>query len=330
MGEYSGYTAPKIVAIGGGTGLSTMLRGLKKYTARLTAIVTMADDGGGSGVLREDLGMLPPGDIRHCLLALADIEPVMQKLFSYRFSDGMLNGQSFGNLFLAAMNGICGSFEDAVQNAGQVLAVKGTVIPVTNQDIRLCATLDDGREIFGESKISKEKNGSRISRVTLVPENAKPAKNVLKSIQEADVILIGPGSLYTSVISALLVDGVADAVRRSGAYKIYICNVMTQPGETDGYTAFDHASAILEHTDENLFDYCIVNTGQIHTDILERYKAENASLVSIDEERFWEAGISLIKSDMSANENDVARHNSDRLADAVIKFWYEKTRGRRS
>ncbi|MBO4897668.1 MAG: YvcK family protein [Clostridia bacterium] len=311
---------PKIVAIGGGTGLATMLRGLKEYTEEITAIITMCDDGGGSGVLRQDLGMLPPGDIRNCLLALADTEPILEKLFNYRFDDGMLRGQSFGNLFIAAMYGITGNFEEAVRRAKEVLAVTGAVVPVTAQDVRMCATFEDGHEVFGESKIaSAKKSDCRIKNVSLVPSKVEPADGVLESINEADIIILGPGSLYTSIIPNLLVEGVADAISSSKSPKVLVCNVMTQPGETDGYTAFDHVKAINEHVGGNILDYCIVNTGHMREDVLKKYREDNQVPVEVDEEKFETAGVKLIKADLSADGQDLARHNSEKLA----KYLYE-------
>ncbi len=313
----------KIVALGGGTGLSTMLRGLKKYSRNLTAVVTMSDDGGGSGILRQDLGMLPPGDIRNCLLALADIEPTMEKLFTYRFDDGILRGQSFGNLFLAAMNGVYGDFEEAVRHANEVLAVVGKVLPVTNQDIRMCAEFEDGKEVFGESKIANAKiqNGGRIKKVSLVPSKVEPASGVLESIAEADMVILGPGSLYTSVIPTLLVNGVSDAVRKSRAKKIFVCNVMTQPGETDGYSAIDHIKALEEHAGMKIVDYCVVNTGRMREDVLKRYAEDRQTPVSFDKRDFAEHGIKLIEADMHLDNALIARHNPDILAKTIIDFY---------
>ena len=240
---------PKIAAIGGGTGLSTMLRGLKKYTDRLTAIVTVADDGGGSGVLRREMGILPPGDVRQCMQALANTEPVMEQLLGYRFPEGQLKGQSFGNLLLAALNGMAGSFEEAVAMMGQVLAISGRVLPVTNADVQLEAVFENGTRVVGESHIfnAKKQQDCRIHHISRVPEHPKPLPDALRAISEADLILLGPGSLYTSVIPNLLVDGVADTIRASHAQKFYICNIMTQDGETEGYTAADHLEALQRH-----------------------------------------------------------------------------------
>ena len=223
---------PRIAAIGGGHGLSSMLRGLKRYTKYITAIVTVADDGGGSGMLREDLGMLPPGDIRNCIMALANTEPTMEQLLNYRFTEGSLTGQSFGNLFLAAMNGISGSFDEAVQRMGDVLAITGRVLPVTNQNVYLEAEFDNGSRTLGESKIfyAKKINDCRIRQVRLVPEHPQALQDSIDAILQADIIVIGPGSLYTSIIPNFLVDGICEAIRASGAVREYILNIMMQDG----------------------------------------------------------------------------------------------------
>ena len=236
----------KVVVIGGGTGLSTMLRGLKQYTSHITAIVTVGDDGGGSGKLREDLGMLPPGDIRNCILALADTEPLMEDLLQYRFTEGSLKGQCFGNLFLAAMAGISENFEDAVQKMSSVLAVKGKVLPVTLDDMKLVAELENGEIIEGESKIPSEVivRKTRIKKLAIKPIDAKPLEEAIKAINNADVIIMGPGSLYTSIIPNLLVKGIPEAICKSPAKKVYISNVMTQPGETDGFKVSNHLKVL--------------------------------------------------------------------------------------
>ena len=241
--KYRWEQGPRVVAIGGGTGLSTMLRGLKSRTKNLTAIVTVADDGGGSGVLRRDLGMPPPGDIRHCMEALANAEPIMQELLAYRFpvGSGQLTGQSFGNLILAALNGVAGSFEEAVAQMSQVLAISGRVLPVTSADVKLEATFENGTAVVGESLIAdfKKVQDCRIRKVRLLPERPAATPAALEAIREANLIVLGPGSLYTSVIPNLLVEGVAEAICRSDALKIYIGNIMTQDGETEGMTLSD-------------------------------------------------------------------------------------------
>ncbi|MBQ7036842.1 MAG: YvcK family protein [Clostridia bacterium] len=312
----------KIVTIGGGTGMSTMLRGLKKHTKNLTAIVTMADDGGGSGRLREDLGVLPPGDIRNCLVALADAEPIMEKLFGYRFSQGELKGQNVGNLIIAALDGMYGSFEEAILKVSEVLAISGRVLPVTTENVHISARLSDGAEILGESRIGGAKiaHGCKIEEISLVPRRAAAASGVIESIFEADAVILGPGSLYTSVIPNLLVEGVADALRETKATKIYVCNVMGQPGETEGYTAFEHVEALFRHGGDGLLDYCLVNTGSFDEKILKRYKKDGQTPVMIDEAAFLQMGITLIKEDLIGTDTSLARHNPDRLAESLMRF----------
>jgi len=317
---------PKIVAIGGGTGLSTMLRGLKAYTSNITAVVTMADDGGGSGVLREDLRMLPPGDIRNCILALADTEPIMEKLLQYRFEDGMLKGQCFGNLFLAAMNGISGNFEEAVQKMSDVLAVTGRVLPVSLYSLKLCAELENGLIIHGESKITRFlcQNSGRIKRVFLLPREAEPLQEVLDAIMDADIIVLGPGSLYTSIIPNLLVNGVTSAIRKSPALKAYVCNIMTQPGETDKYTAYDHLKAIERHSYKGIIDKCIINDSKIPEKLKDKYRSENSEIVQNDIDKILKEGIKVITGDYLKITNGLVRHDSEKLARTIIELTGSK------
>ncbi len=319
---------PNIVAIGGGTGLSTMLRGLKKYTKNLTAIVTMADDGGGSGKLREDLGMPPPGDIRHCLQALANAEPLMEELINYRFTEGTLAGQSFGNLFLAALNGISGSFEEAVSRMSQVLAITGRVLPVTSDNIQLVAEFENGTQVVGESKISdfKKAQDCRIAKVRLIPEHARVNQEALEAIARADLILLGPGSLYTSVIPNLLVDGIADAIAASPALRTYICNVMTQDGETEGYTASDHLRAVLSHSGHKLVDFCLVNSAPIPAALLPYYAQEGAEPIRVDRQALEALGVSVEERPVAdLHQQRLARHDPDLLARAVFQLLEEHT-----
>jgi len=314
---------PKIVAIGGGTGLSTMLRGLKQYTENITAVVTVADDGGSSGMLRQDLGMLPPGDIRNCILALADMEPAMEQLLQYRFTEGSLKGQNFGNLFIAAMNGISGNFVEAVKRFSDVLAVTGRVLPVTAENINLCAVFDNGTEVCGESKIAQRKieQNCRIKNVFLSPKKVNPLPEVIEAIGDADMIILGPGSLYTSIIPNLLVDGVSEAIQNSSAIKIYVCNIMTQPGETEKYTAYDHLKAIQEHAGGQFFiDYCIVNTRVISGGLLEKYFKDGAEPVRIDRAKFRERNIKLIEEDVLKIYHDYIRHDTEKLAKILAKL----------
>ena len=321
---------PKIVAIGGGTGLSTMLRGLKEYSSNITAVVTVADDGGGSGVLREELGILPPGDIRNCILALAETEPILEQLLQYRFQDGSLKGQSFGNLFLAAMNGISSGFEEAIKRVSDVLAVTGRVLPVTLDNVTLCAELMDGYTICGESKIGKHNDfhKGKIMRVYLKPHHAKPLQDVLYAIENADVILLGPGSLYTSIIPNLLVDGIGSAIKESPALKVYVCNVMTQQCETENYSVYDHIAALESHSLRGIVDHCIVNKADIPAQIRKRYLEEGADRVRIDYDRISDAGIKLLEGDILSFERNLVRHDPRKLAAMIIEFVTEKLAGR--
>jgi len=314
---------PKIVVIGGGTGLSTMLRGLKHYTSNITAVVTVADDGGGSGVLRQEMGILPPGDIRNCIVALANVEPVMEQLLQYRFHEGALSGQSFGNLLIAAMSDISNGFEEAIQQISNVLAVTGRVLPVTLDDVVLTAELEDGTIIKGESQIPivQVQRKSKIKKVTILPSDCNALPDVLEAIAEADAVVIGPGSLYTSIIPNLLVKDVADAIRRSSAIKIYVANIMTQPGETQGYTVHDHIHAILQHGGEGLIDYVLVNNNtRIPQSLRQKYLEEGAEPVTYNKEVIEKSGIKLIEKDLLKVTTDHIRHGSNRLADAIVKL----------
>lgn len=312
-------TDKKVVAIGGGTGLSTMLRGLKLYTKSLTAVVTVADDGGSSGMLRNDLGMLPPGDIRNCIVALADIEPIMYKLLNYRFTEGALAGHSFGNLFLAALNGISGGFDEAVSTMSSVLAVVGRVLPVTTENITLSAVLDSGEIINGESSIGhRDVSRGKIDRVFLNPEKPQALGDVLRAIREAEIIVLGPGSLYTSIIPNLLVDGVADAIKNSSAVKIYVCNIMTQSGETDGYTVSDHLAAIERHSFEGIVDFVIANNAPVPESLAKAYSEENAYTVQLDEDNFKDKKTTLVQGNLLLVKNEQIRHNFSRLARAIM------------
>ncbi|MDS0526232.1 YvcK family protein [Clostridium sp. SHJSY1] len=317
---------PKIVVIGGGTGLSTMLRGLKYYTSNITAIVTVGDDGGGSGDLREDLGMLPPGDIRNCILALADTEPLMHDLLQYRFQDGRLKNQSFGNLFLAAMAGISDNFEDAVQKMSSVLAVTGKVLPVTLDDMQLVAILENGKEVCGESQIPEEaiKQKSKIKKLMINPEDAEPLEEALEAIKEADAVVIGPGSLYTSVVSNLLVKKIGTAVRRSEALKIYISNIMTQPGETDNFSVSDHLKVIKRYGGRDIVDCVIANSGELSKAVQDQYLEEASIPVKVDEKEIKELGVELVLSNIAKVSDDTVKHDSEKLAEVLIDTVMEK------
>ncbi len=314
---------PRVVAIGGGHGLSALLRGLKQYTRNITAIVTVADDGGGSGVLRTDLNMPPPGDIRNCMQALANTEPVMEQLLEYRFPEGRLRGQSFGNLLLAALNGISDSFDEAVAKMSQVLAITGRILPVTTEDVALEATFENGATVVGESKIAafKKEQDCRIQRVRLLPERPAAQADVFEAIRRANLILLGPGSLYTSVIPNLLVDGVAQAIAQAGAPKIYVCNIMTQEGETEGYTAADHIEALLAHGAPGLVDLCLANCAPVDPGLLEKYREEDAAPLIVDRERIASLGLELVERPLADRGKNLARHDPDLLAQAVLEIY---------
>ncbi len=317
-----GGREPRIVAIGGGHGLSTMLRGLKRYTKNITAIVTVADDGGGSGMLREDLGMLPPGDIRSCILALANTEPTMQKLLNYRFTEGSLAGQSFGNLFLAAMNGISGSFDEAVHRMGDVLAITGQVLPVTNQNVHLEAEFVNGSRCLGESKIfyAKKVNDCRIKQVRLVPEHPQALPESLEAIRQADMILLGPGSLYTSIIPNFLVDGISETVAASPAPKILIMNIMTQDGETEGYTGADHVRALLRHAVPGIVDICVANCAPIPEATLGPYRQEGVEPLRLERQEIEAMGIEVRTYRLATGKRYI-RHDPDVLASALMEVY---------
>ncbi len=311
---------PSVTVVGGGHGLSVLLRGIKSATSNVTAVVTVADDGGSSGRLREELGIIPPGDLRNCLVALADTEPLMEKLFQYRFrGKSELAGHSFGNLFIAAMNEVTGDVEKALRESSKVLAVKGQVLPASKDHVRLDAIMEDGTIVEGESNIPEVHK--KIHRVRLFPEHVQPVQSALDALTSADAIILGPGSLYTSIMPNLLVDGVAEALRKSKAVKIYICNVMTQPGETDGYTASMHAKAILDHGGKGVIDYMLVNSTPISSDMQAFYAKKGAYPVEVDEDAINALGVGFVKADI-INETDVIRHDPDKLSRSVMQMVY--------
>ena len=315
--------SPRIVAIGGGTGLSTMLRGLKHISPRITAIVSMADNGGGSGVLRQELGMPPPGDVRNCLQALANTEPTMEALLAYRFKEGTLKGQSFGNLFLAALTDMSGSFDLAVSRMSDVLAISGRVLPVTNENVQLLADFDDGATIEGQCQIANYKKGEgrRIIRVRMEPERPAALPGCLEAIAQADLILLGPGSLYTSVIPNLLVDGIARAIHESKAAKVYIMNLMTQDGETEGYTAQDHVRALFDHGGEGLFDHALINNLPIPPAALELYRREGAAPISVDTTALARMGVRAEFAPVADHSKGLVRHDPQALARAIQALY---------
>ena len=317
---------PKIVVIGGGTGLSTMLRGLKNYTSNITAIVTVGDDGGGSGVLREDLGILPPGDIRNCILALARTEPLMEELLQYRFKDGRLKNQNFGNLFLAAMDGISDNFEDAVQKMSSVLAVKGKVLPVTLEDMVLEVELENGNKVRGESIIGEEviEQDSRIKKLKIFPEDAKALDDAISAIEDADAIVLGPGSLYTSILPNLLVKDITRSIKKSKALKLYICNIMTQPGETQKFSVSDHIKVIFFFFGRDIIDCVIANEESIHPDLRDKYYAEGSDIVNLDIEELEKLGVDVVKDNLTETQKTYVRHNAQKLAKIIIETVMER------
>ncbi len=315
---------PKIVAIGGGTGLSNLLYGLKEYSSNITAVVTVTDDGGSSGRLRRQFGLLAPGDIRNCLVALADTEPLMRNLFQFRFGgEAELNGHSFGNLFITAMTKVTGDFEKAVKESSKVLAIRGRVIPSTLEEVGLIAEYADGTKISGESKISGEKKAIR--KIYLSHKTCDPTPEALEAIKGADVIVVGPGSLYTSVIPNVLIEGITKAILESKGLKVYICNIMTQSGETDDYKASDHIEALVAHAKSKLIDYCILNLARIPLDFIEKYKQEDAEPVVADTEKVKEMGFSVIEEDL-LNATDYLRHDAQKLAGIVMDLLESKSK----
>ena len=311
----------RIVVIGGGTGLSTMLRGLKEYTSNIVAIVTVTDNGGSSGRLSQQMGVLPPGDLRNCLVALADAEPTLASLFQFRFDDDHegLAGHSFGNLFIAAMTEIYkGNYEQAIAATSKVLAIRGKVYPSTVQNVTLLGEMEDGTIVEGETQIVG--HPLPIKRMYLRPENAQPLVEAVEAIRLADAIIFGPGSVYTSIIPNLLVDGIADAVERSRAVKIYVCNVMTQPGETDNYTAADHLRVIAEHAPgKRLFDYALVNKEPPGGTILERYEKYGQRFVVPDIEAIRAQGYTPVAVNL-ISQTDIVRHDPARLAEEIFRI----------
>jgi uncharacterized cofD-like protein len=336
MSSESGTRPLRIVSIGGGNGLATLLRGLKRYARaaqgalEVTAIVTVTDDGGSSGRLRRDFDVLPPGDIRNCMVALSQDETLLAKLFNFRFDSGRgLKGHSFGNLFLTAMTHLTGDFAQAVKFSAEVLAVAGRIYPSTASNVSLEATLADGEVIAGESRISRSKQ--RIERVQLVPRRVKPLKEALAAIAEADVITLGPGSLFTSVIPNLLVDGIPRAIANSGATKIYFANLMTQPGETQGFSVSAHLNAILKHSGRHrrgLIDVCVVNVGTLGSGAVRAYGAMAAQPVVVDSKKLGTLGVRVIGEDLvrmaAKHEQKKIRHDSGAIGAITVELAQER------
>lgn len=312
----------RIVAIGGGHGLSTLLKGLKQKTSNISAIVTVADDGGSSGRLREEMDIIAPGDLRNCLVALADKDTALEQLFQYRFGgEGELSGHSLGNLFLAALIKEFGNAQNALEVASTVLNIRGKVMPATAERIRLLAKMSDGKEIEGESEIAAygESRKTKILHMSMIPEAPIAVGDALEAIRHADLITLGPGSLYTSVLPDLLVPEILQAIKESNAPCLYICNVMTQPGETEGYTVSDHVKALIEHVGKNVIDYVLVNNARPTREILKKYEEAGEFPVKIDAKQVEETGVIMIKSNLLGEERG-ASHNSLVLAENIIRI----------
>lgn len=314
---------PKIVVVGGGTGLSMLLKGIKRITNNVTAIVTVGDDGGSSGRLREEMGVLPPGDIRNCIAALADDDDLVTELFQYRFKKGEgLEGHSFGNLFLTALCSITGDMVRAVKESSRVLSIRGRVLPSTLDDMRLVAEMEDGRIIHGESNIP-EANG-KVKRLFTEPENCKPLEDVISAIKDADLIILGPGSLYTSVIPNLLIKEISAEIAKSNAKKIYVCNIMTQPGETDNYTVSDHITAIINHAGfSNIMDAVLINDN-LPENMAEKYKLAGSFPVKLDTDNIKKLNVRIVSKKLIEDSKEgLVRHSSNRVARAIY-HWYRK------
>lgn len=318
---------PKIVIIGGGTGLPVLLRGLKKYPLDLTAIVTVADDGGSSGRLRDEMDIPPPGDVRNVLAALSDVEPLVEEMFQYRFQTSKeLSGHSLGNLILAAMTSITGNFVHAIQEMSRVLNVNGRVLPAAGESVVLHAEMEDGALVSGESKIPY--SGKRIKRVFLTPETARPVQETIQAIQQADMIIIGPGSLYTSILPNLLIPQIAHEVCQAKAKKVYMCNLMTQAGETLDYTASDHVKALYAHMNCAFIDTIIVNNEYIPEETLDRYSEELAKPVQFDLPNLYDLGLDVVQGEIMSLMNGVIRHDTKEVARILYSLLINETNQR--
>ncbi|MBE3554068.1 MAG: YvcK family protein [Thermicanus sp.] len=310
--------APKVVAVGGGTGLSVLLRGLKEFPFSITAIVTVADDGGSSGRLRKEMQIPPPGDVRNVLLALSDVEPLLDQLLQFRFNHGgELDGHNLGNLLIAAMTEITGDFVSAIRELSRVLAVRGEVLPSASEPLHLGAIMEDGTTVMGESLIPLA--GKRISRVFIEPADAHPLKEAIEAIWAADLVIVGPGSLYTSILPNLLVGGITEAMKSSRAKKIFIVNLMTQPGETDHYTASDHLRAVHDHVGDSFFDYILVNNGKIPSHLYTKYLEKNQEVVRYDQDSLSKSGYKVIVEDFLLYDA-LLRHNAKKVGETLMRI----------
>lgn len=315
---------PRVVALGGGTGLSTLLFGIKLFTSNITAIVTVTDTGGSSGRLRDEMDILPPGDIRNCLVALADTSPLIRDLFQYRFEMGNgLKGHSFGNLFITALSKVTGDFEKAIAESSKVLAIRGRVIPSTLEKVTLVGEFIDGDIVEGETNITEAQKPLR--NIRLKPDDCRACQEALDAIENAELIILGPGSLYTSVLPNLLIPDIRQAILKSDAYKVYILNVMTQPGETDGFSAWDHLRILLDHTDPRIIDACFANTAPIPLQMIQKYRGKGADVVNLDLDVIREKGYEVIEGDIIKTDGQV-RHDPGRLARMIFEHYFNITK----
>lgn len=315
---------PRVVVLGGGTGLSTLLQGIKVFTSNITAIVTVTDTGGSSGRLRDEMDVLPPGDIRNCLVALADAEPLIRNLFQYRFKEGEgLTGHSFGNLFITALSKVTGDFEEAIKASSKVLAIRGRVLPSTLEKVTLVGEFSDGTTAEGETTITDLHKPLRWIR--LKPADCPAAPEALDAIENADFIILGPGSLYTSILPNLLIREIRDAILKSEAHKFFIINIMTQPGETDGYSAYDHLRVLIEHTDPRLVDSCVVNVYTVPSIMIDKYREKGAVLVRLDLDLIREKGYEVLEGALLKVDGQV-RHDPDALSRLVLDHHLKLSR----
>ncbi len=315
---------PRVAVLGGGTGLSTLLSGIKLYTNNITAIVTVTDTGGSSGRLRDEMDVLPPGDIRNCLVALADAEPLIRDLFQYRFEEGDgLTGHSFGNLFITALSKVTGDFEKAIRASSKVLAIRGRVIPSTLEKVTLVAEFKDGTTAEGETTITEQHKPLR--KIRLKPADCSGTREALDAIENADLIILGPGSLYTSILPNLLIHEIRDALLKSEAYKVFIINIMTQPGETDNFSAYDHLRVLVEHTDPRLVDICVVNVNTVPLGMIEKYREKGAGLVRLDLDLIREKGYEVLEGSLLKVDGQV-RHDPPALARLILDHFLKLSR----
>ena len=312
----------KVVVIGGGTGLSTMLKGIKKYTSEITAVVTVADNGGSSGKIREEMGIMPPGDIRNCLVALANTEPIMEKLLQYRFKEGSLDGQNFGNLLIATLAEITGSFEEAVHVTSKVLAITGKVLPVTLEDVHLRATFENDHEVIGETEIVEygKQTECNICHIELNPKAPEPTDKVMQALEEAELIILGPGSLYTSIIPNLLVKNMSQQIAKAKAKKVYIANIMTQPGETSKLTLEEHVEVLEHYLGRNVLDAIIINNELVEKEQMKEYEEEGAALLVANKEHAIWHRVKRIEAPLIKvySKEKFIRHDPDKLAQCIF------------